>query len=178
MSDTTGEAGGFAILEDPTGRRARWLRRGGRIVFLVFLVWLLAIVLGGLGLIPVAGIPLVHVLRPSQGPPVLTKLPTPRQPSPADLRPAVRAEVFAAKTATTVDRASPAGKTARAGSPRGKSAAPGQIKRASTTTVAQGKSTAPGQIKKASTTPAGHGKNTAPGQAKKTTTPDRKPKKP
>ena len=81
--------GGSAVLEDPTGRRARWLRRAGRCVFLLFLGWLLAIVLGGLGLMPIAGIPFAHVLRPSQGPPALAKLPQPRQPSASDLRPAV-----------------------------------------------------------------------------------------
>jgi len=66
-------------------------------VFVLFLGWLLAIVLGGLGLMPVTGIPLVHVLRPSQGPPPLAKVPRPRQPSAADLRPAVPAKVFAAR---------------------------------------------------------------------------------
>jgi hypothetical protein len=71
---TTG-GGGSAVLEDPTGRRARWFRRAGRCVFLIFLAWLLAIVLGGLGLMPVTGIPFAHALRPSQGPPPLAKLP-------------------------------------------------------------------------------------------------------
>src|SRR5713101_5315233 len=94
---TTEGGHGSAVLEDPTGRRARWLRRAGRVVFLLFLAWLLAIVLGGFGLIPVAPIPFVHVLRPSQGPPALTKLPKSRSPSASDLRPAVPAKVFAAK---------------------------------------------------------------------------------
>src|SRR6266852_702119 len=94
--ETQASGGGSAVLEDPTGRRARWLRWAGRCVFLLFLGWLLAIVLGGLGLIPVAGIPFTHVLRPSQGPPALAKLPKPRQPSASDLRPAVSAKVFAA----------------------------------------------------------------------------------
>ena len=75
MTEPTGRAGGSSVLEDPTGRRARWLRRAGRVVFVVFLGWLLAIVLGGLGLIPAAGIPLGHVLRPSQGPPALAEAP-------------------------------------------------------------------------------------------------------
>lgn len=147
-------------------------------MFLVFLGWLLAIVLGGLGLIPGAGIPLVHVLRPSQGPPALTKIPTPRPPSASDLRPAVRAAVFAAKTPTTAKRTSPAGKATKAGTAHGKSTAPGQAKKASTTPAVHGKSTAPGQIKKASTLPAAHGKSTAPGQTRTTTMPVRKPKKP
>ena len=145
---------------------------------MVFLAWLLAIVLGGLGLIPVAGIPFAQVLRPSQGPPVLTKLPTPRQPSASDRRPAVPAEVFAARTATTATQTSPAGKTAKVSTPHGKSTAPGQVKKASTTPVAHGKSTAPGQVKKTSALSTVHGKSTAPGQTKTTTTPVRKPKKP
>ena len=82
---TSIDAGGSSVLEDPTGRRARWLRRAGRVVFLLFLAWLLAIVLGGLGLMPVAGIPLTHALRPSQGPPVLPEVLKPRPPSPSDL---------------------------------------------------------------------------------------------
>lgn len=92
-SDTSA---GKAVLEDPTGRRAKWLRRAGRAVFLSFLAWLLAIVLGGLGLIPIATIPFTHLLRPT-GPPVLVKPPAPRQPSAADLRPAVPAKAFVAK---------------------------------------------------------------------------------
>src|SRR5258708_17914826 len=94
---TTEGGGGSAVLEDPRGRRARWLRRAGRAVFLLFLAWLLAIMLGGLGLIPVAPIPFTHVLRPSQGPPALTKLPKPRPPSTSGLRPAVPAQGSAAK---------------------------------------------------------------------------------
>jgi len=42
-----------AVLEDASGRRARWMRRAGRAVFVLFLAWLVAIVLGGLGLTPV-----------------------------------------------------------------------------------------------------------------------------
>jgi hypothetical protein len=79
------------VLEDPSGKRARWLRRAGRVVFLVFLAWLVATVLGGLGLIPVTGIPFAHVLRPSLGPPPLVKPLRPRQPSASDLRPALPA---------------------------------------------------------------------------------------
>src|SRR6476646_6859920 len=110
-------AGGSSVLEDPTGRRARWLRRAGRVVFVVFLGWLVAIVLGGLGLMPVAGIPLTHALRPSQGPPVLTKLPEPRPPSTSDLRPALTAAVFKARTARAAAQAKRA-----AGALHGKSA--------------------------------------------------------
>ena len=143
---TTG-GGGSAVLEDPTGRRARWLRRAGRCVFLLFLAWLLAIVLGGLGLMPVAGIPFVHVLRPSQGPPVLVKLPQPRQPSASDLRPAVSAKVFAA----TVGAGQQVSGSV-AGSHGKSTTAPGQTKTSPASTVSHGKSaTAPGQTKTTST---------------------------
>jgi hypothetical protein len=161
--ETTG-GGGSAVLEDPTGRRARWLRRAGRGVFLLFLAWLLAIVLGGLGLMPVAGIPFSQVLRPSKGPPVLAKLPQPRQPSASDLRPAVSAKVFAA----TVGGAGQQTPGSAAGS-HGKSAtAPGQTKTSLSSTVTHGKSAmAPGQTKTNPSSTVTHGKSaTAPGQIK------------
>jgi hypothetical protein len=169
---TTVGGGGSAVLEDPTGRRARWLRRAGRVVFVLFLGWLLAIVLGGLGLMPVTGIPLVHVLRPSQGPPPLAKLPRPRPPSAADLRPAVPAKVYAA----TVGRARRQAPAPVVGSHGRSATAPGQTK----TSPSQGRNTtAPGQTK---TTPGGgvtHGRSTtAPGQTRTTTTtfsPSKKP---
>jgi len=139
------------ILEDETGRRARWLRRGGRVVFVVFLGWLLVIVLGGLGLTPIAGLPLTHVLRPSPGPAPVVKLPPPRQPSASDLRPAVPAKVFAKRLAKAAHRKS--------------STAPGQTK---TTTISRGKSTtAPGHTK---TTPARGKSGTSHGHTKTTTT--------
>jgi len=180
--------GGHAVLEDPTGRRARRWRWAGRGVSLLFLVWLLAIVLGGLGLMPVGGIPFTHVLKPSQGPPVLTTLPQPRQPSASDLRPAVSAKVFAA----TVGRAGQQvpgsvavlhGKSATAPgqtktspsstvSPGRSATAPGQTKTSPSSTVSQGKSaTAPGQTKTSPSPSVSHGQNTtAPGQTKTTST--------
>jgi hypothetical protein len=157
---TTVGGAGPAVLEDPTGTRARWLRRAGRVVFLVFLGWLLSIVLGGLGLVPVAGIPLAHVLRPSQGPPPLAKLPKPRQPSPSDLRPAVPAKVFAAAAAAATAAADLRG--AHLGSP------------ARTTPTApltvHGKSgSAPGRTKTTPALAAAHGQSAvAPGQTKTT----------
>lgn len=178
MPGTTMGRGGSGVLEDPTGMRARWMRRAGRLIFLVFLGWLLAIVLGGLGLMPVAGIPLTHVLRPSQGPPPLSRLPKPRQPSVSDLEPAVPAKGTVAPA-----RITPAGpgrsavapghtKKTPAASPRhGKStSAPGHTKTA-TVAGSHGKSTvAPGQTKTTPVVPAGHGTSTvAPGQTKTTT---------
>jgi hypothetical protein len=73
------------VLEDPTGRRRLHMRRGGRAVSLLLLIWLLALVLGGLGLVPVPGVPRVISLRPSSGPPVVTERPRPRPARPDDL---------------------------------------------------------------------------------------------
>jgi hypothetical protein len=152
-------AGGDApsVLEDPTGRRARWLRRAGRLVFLVFLAWLVAIVLGGLGLLPVAGIPFTHVLQPAKGLPPLVKIPTPRQPAAAVLRPALTAKAFAkARRHAAPGRSASA--PGQGATPRGRSgAAPGQTK----TTTTHGRSTPPpGQA-----TTVTHGRSTtAPGR--------------
>lgn len=156
--------GEAAVLEDPTGRRARWLRRAGRGVFLVFLCWLLAIVLGGLGLWPVAGIPLTHALRPSHGPPVLVKLPRPRQPSAADLRPAAPATL-------------PPAAAGRAGQHGRSSTAPGQTKTSPSAGASHGRSgTAPGRTKTTPSAGASHGSATAPGRT--TSTPTGRSKKP
>jgi hypothetical protein len=164
MGTGTTDGHGSAVLEDPTGRRARWFRRVGRGVSLLFLAWLLAIVLGGLGLIPVAGIPFTHVLRPSQGPPVLAKLPQPRPPSASDLRPAVSAKAFAATVGKSGQQA-PGGSTASHGK---SSTAPGQTKTSPSSTVTHGKSgTAPGQTKTSPSLTVTRGKSsTAPGQTK------------
>ena len=125
--------------------RARWMRRAGRLIFLVFLGWLLAIVLGGLGLMPVAGIPLTHVLRPSHGPPPLSKLPKPRQPSVSDLQPAVPAKNTVAPGRTKTTPALPAGH-------RRSTVAPGQTKTATVAGASHGKSTiAPGQTQETTT---------------------------
>jgi hypothetical protein len=162
MPRTTIGGGGFSVLEDPSGRRARWMRRAGRVVFIVFLGWLLAIALGGLGLAPVGGIPFTQSLRPSSGPAPLAKLPQPRQPSASDLRPA--APVAAGTGA--------AGQQARLVPVRqhGQSAtAPGHAN-TTTVTVSHGRrATAPGHTRK--TTTVSHGQSaTAPGHAKTTTT--------
>ena len=138
------------ILEDPSGKRARWLRRAGRVVFIVFFGWLVATVLGGLGLIPVTGIPFAHVLRPTLGPPPIVKPLRSREPSASDLRPALPAVMLVPVAPV---RAHGKGATA-----------PGRTK----TTTTHGKSTvAPGQTRTTTT----HGKSTtAPGRTKTTTT--------
>jgi hypothetical protein len=106
------------VLEDPTGRRRLHMRRGGRAVSLLLLVWLLALVLGGLGLVPVPGVPHVISLRPSSGPPGVTERPRPRPARPDDLvaaRPAVFPAGSAAGRPATAYR--PASKLPAAGQP-------------------------------------------------------------
>ena len=180
-SETTVGGGGQAVLEDPTGRRALWLRRVGRCVFLLFLGWLLAIVLGGLGLMPIAAIPFTHILRPSQGPPALVKLPQPRQPSRSDLQPAVPAKVFAARV-RRAGRAAPRSAIAarghssttpgHAGARGHSSTAPGQAKTTPSSTVLRGRSsTAPRQTRTTPSSSVLRGRSsTAPGQTTTTST--------
>jgi len=176
MRGTTARGAEAAVLEDASGRRARWMRRVGRVVFLLFLAWLVAIVLGGLGLTPVPGIPFTHSLRPSQGPPPLTRLPRPRPPSASDLRPALPAAALTPQGR----HGRPAGKPVQArgrsslapgqgGAPRGRSTtAPGHTKTSPSGVVPRGRSTtAPGQTKTSPSggTPRGRS-TTAPGQTK------------
>lgn len=176
---TTVVGGGFTVLEDPTGTRVRWMRRAGRVVFLLFLCWLLVIVLGGLGLVPVAAIPFAHVMRPSHGPPPLAKLPEPRMPSASDLRRALPANVSAARAASVAGQAQqvrlagPKTTPAVRVSPGKSASAPGKTKTAPALPAARGQSSAaPGRTK---TTPAlkvSPGKSaTAPGKTKTTPAP-------
>src|SRR5436190_1659510 len=105
VSDLRGSSAapsGAAVLEDPTGRRRRRLRIASRLVALVLTAWLIALVLGGVGLSPVPGIPFAHVLRPATPPPAERHPPVPAQPSASDLAPAVPAT--RAGTAAPVSR--------------------------------------------------------------------------
>jgi hypothetical protein len=157
-----------AVLEDLSGRRARWLRRGGRVVFVAFLAWLVAIVLGGLGLAPVPGIPFTEVLR-TAGPPPLDRPVRPTQPSAADLRPALP---DAALAQTTTPAAHSEAQPNSVPVPSGRASAPSQ-----TSTVPPGRSgSAPGQTETAPPGRSGEAPgqtSTPPGQTR--TTPRRKP---
>jgi hypothetical protein len=143
LRSTTPGSGEPTVLEDVSGRRARWMRRGGRVVFVLFSAWLVAILLGGIGLSPVPGIPLTHALRPSHGPPPLARPLHPRPPSASDLRPALPAVARAhgrrhgppgAKPVPARGRSSLA--PGHGGAPRGRSpTAPGHAK----TTIPQGR---------------------------------------
>lgn len=151
------------ILEDASGRRLHRMRWVGRIVAILFLVWIVIIVLGGLGVGPAGRLPLGHVLQPSSGPPAIRRVPRPVQPAPADLAPALPAAALppvGAATRATTHRTKPA---AAAAATRGRSAsAPGHTKTTKTTTTVavHGRSataprrsaTAPGRVKHSTTT--------------------------
>jgi hypothetical protein len=136
----------------------RWV---GRAVALLFLLWLVLVILGGLGVNPVGRLPLGNALRPSSGPPPLRHVPKPAAPTPSDLVPALPAPVPAA-TATT--------RIATPFATHGKSAvAPGHTKtKTTTTTTTPGRSgLAPGHT---ATTPARGKSTTAPGHVRRSTT--------
>ena len=62
------------VLADPTGRRRRWLVIAGRVATTALGLWLLVLILGGLGLQPLAGLPVVGDLGPrAAAPPALPK---------------------------------------------------------------------------------------------------------
>jgi hypothetical protein len=77
-----------AVLEDATGRRGRWMRRLGRTLSVLLVAWLFVLLVGGLGLTPIEGVPFSDFLRPSEGPKDLAAPPKPRKPSAKDLLPA------------------------------------------------------------------------------------------
>jgi hypothetical protein len=156
------------VLEDPTGRRRRRMRLLGRAVSMLFLLWLVVIVLGGIGVAPLTHAPFVHALRPTRGPPQVRALPRPRPPSPSDLLPALPA---AAAAALPAPRAAVPRAHAKVAHPRGRSSlAPGHTK-TTTTPASRGRSSlAPGHTK-TTTTPASRGRSSlAPGHTPTVTT--------
>jgi hypothetical protein len=167
----TGSGGEPAVLEDPRGGRARWMRRAGRVVFLVFLAWLVAILFGGLGLAPVPQIPFSHSLHPA-GPPPVTRLPRPRQPSRSDLRPALPESALVPFVPGRGRGASAPGRTKKVppGAARGRSrTAPGHTKTSPLVTTLPGKSgSAPGHTR---TTPRGNRPPVPPGRVRTSTSP-------
>jgi hypothetical protein len=151
----------------------RWV---GRATALLFLIWLAVVILGGLGVGPVARLPLGSILRPSAGPPPLRHELKPAAPAPADLVPAIPAPVAVGTATTGTTRSALPGKSA---------VAPGHTKTTNTTTSPGKSAVAPGHTKttNATTSPGksgnapGHTTTTArgksaatPGHAKRTTT--------
>jgi len=66
-----------SILEDATGRRRLRVRRLGRAVSVVFALWLIALLFGGLGVIPIGSVPLGGVVAPPARPPLLGRTAVP-----------------------------------------------------------------------------------------------------
>jgi hypothetical protein len=89
---------GTAVLADPTGRRARRMRLAGRSVAVAFTVWICALMLAGLDLLPSGSVPLeprVHAAAAPQSPssrePAVGRAGSPAARVPATaFRPAVR----------------------------------------------------------------------------------------
>jgi hypothetical protein len=152
------------VLEDASGRRLRFLRRLGRAVALLLVLWLCAVFLGGLGVGPATHVPFGQLLRPTLAPPKLQQAPRVSPPAPADLVPAVPASAAPALLTTTQLTATTTTTT------KGKSAsAPGHA----ATTTSHGKSAAaPGHTKTTTTTRTNTHSNrpvAPPGQTKTTT---------
>lgn len=180
------------VLEDPSGRRRRRMRLAGRAISLLFLVWFVAIALGGLGIAPGGRFPLGRLVAPPAGPPAFAALPVPRPPTAADLSPALPASYTAAPAGakqlspTAQRRPAP---PARAPRTRAQGQAGTDLRHGRKTspgaTAARGRSTtAPGQVRKPDTRLKGRGgtaptavapgrSTTAPGQVRN---PDTRPR--
>jgi hypothetical protein len=171
-SDSSRTGVGFGVLADPTGRRGRNLRRVGRAVAVLFAVWLAALALAGLGLLPGLGIPLASRAGIETGPPplehanplVAAKTTRPALPSPAAAAaptaaarpPFASARPVASPRRTTAT--APAQRVARAGqrpavapmvatpAPRRPATAPGR-----SVASPNRSATAPGRIRRAAT---------------------------
>ncbi len=133
MVDLRGASKGpqpVGILEDPTGKRRVLMRRIARSIACVFALWLAALLFGGLGLFPVAGLPLGGVLKPpTEPPPLAARDVRPRAPVSIDRRGvtrAVPAELRGGSRSLQADRGQ-----ARVGVPRSRSGTRG-ISRPST----------------------------------------------
>ncbi len=77
-----------SVLSDPSGRRAALLRRAGRLVAGLFVLWLAGLVLAGLGLLPADGLPYPRGLAETGQPKKLETVPRAEPPAAADLAPA------------------------------------------------------------------------------------------
>jgi hypothetical protein len=76
------------VLADPSGRRARALARLGRGISFVMLMWVIGLVLAGIGVLPAGDLPLGPVVAGDGGPVALRTLPRDAPPSRSDLLPA------------------------------------------------------------------------------------------
>jgi hypothetical protein len=154
---------GSAVLEDPTGNRRRRLRIVARLIALAMSIWLVALLLGAVGITPVGKVPFVRVFKPPASPPIIHELPRPRPPSVAELQPALPAVSAPSRTVATRPAAPLVGTapTKHTRSLRRPAATtPNGTTTPSATTTPSGK-----------TTPANRGKGQGQGRPTTTTTP-------
>jgi hypothetical protein len=96
-----------SVLADPSGRRARVLARLGRGISLVMLMWVIGLVLAGVGVLPADDLPLGPAVSSDDGAKALRALPPGAPPARSDLRPALaaaRAPVAASSGSTSLPR--------------------------------------------------------------------------
>jgi hypothetical protein len=152
------------VLFDPSGRRRLVVRWVGTLVTGLFLMWLLALALAGVGIAPLGGLPLMDSIAGVGNPPALSKSET-NQVAAAGRAARARGAV-APSTQVVSSGASPA--TAGAGG--GTQPTPTRRPRSATQptrTVAPSTSTQPSSnVVSTPTTATGTGKATAPGQVK------------
>lgn len=164
------------VLEDATGRRLRRMRLVGRAVAVVVFLWLVVVVLGGIGVGPANRIPFGHLLRPTAGPPRLDRSVRVAQPTAAQLRPALSAPAYAARSAAA--RAQNSNGVGRIKAARRSAAVRGQAKAAQNAALRAARAAARRAARVGRRgRGTGHGSTNAPGHAihtkptKTTTTP-------
>ncbi len=141
----------YQVLADPTGRRRRRLAVAGRVATAALTLWLAALTLGGLGLQPLAGLPVVGGIGAGEStPPAL----------PQRVRTAVARHATVAPATASQTVAAPPGQTETSPS----TAVPGRTKTSPSTTVpgrtkTSPSTTAPGRTKTSPST-------TAPGRTR------------
>lgn len=145
------------ILADPTGRRRRRLAIAGRVATTALGLWLVVLILGGLGLQPLAGLPIVGDLGAGKpAPPALperVQAAVARRTTVAPATRAVQAPV------TTVPGTAPSPAKTRPPARRTPATGPGRIK----TTPGRGPTSPPAP---ASSSPTTSPSTTAPGQTR------------
>jgi hypothetical protein len=158
------------ILADPTGRRRRRLAITGRVATTILGLWLAVLILGGLGLQPLAGIPIVGDLGANgtapPAPPDRVQTAVARRATRAAPRHTSRARGTSVSAQPHRRAAAPRSLATKPRiparrPPRGRPAAPAPAASTPTTTAPGQTRTAPGQTR----TPPGQTR-TAPGQTK------------
>jgi hypothetical protein len=141
------------------------MRRVGRAIALVCLLWLVALVLGALGVVPHGGWLFGHAARLQSDPSQIAPVPALRQPALVDLARASLPET--AVPVSVVPRWSRHAPQAQRRTHGHSASAPGQTGTTPATTTHGRSATAPGHTR----TPTTHGRSaTAPGHTKTTTT--------